>query len=85
MKKAVAIQRTLLLEIALTGDRERDLNALETYNFEGLDVMSLQKRDMVEKEHNPKIFYKGPKGVFSHSLEGKTLSIWQEFFTVEDC
>lgn len=85
MKKTVSIQRTLMLEITLTGDNERDLNALETYNFEGLNVMSLQKRDMIEKEHSPKIFVKDSRGVFSHSLKGKTLSIWQESFAVEDC
>lgn len=84
VQKVVAVRRTLILHIALTGDVERDLIALEAYDFEGIDVMSIQRRDMVEKEHDPHIFYRGPKGVFSHSMNENQLFIWEETIKVED-
>jgi len=83
MKKTVSVERTLMLSISLTGDKQRDEIALRTLNF-GVPVMSLQIRDMVEKDHDPFIFYNGPMGVFSHSLKDGELSIWEEKFTVED-
>lgn len=84
MKKTVSVERTLLLSISLTGDSHRDEIALQSLDF-GVPVMSLQIRDMVEENHEPFIFYSGPKGIFSHSLENGELSIWEEKLTVEDC
>ena len=86
MKKTVSVQRTLLLSITLTGDTTRDLIALESYEFENIPVMSIQKRDMIAMSHEPVLFYTGPKGTYSHSLgEDNVLSIWQETIAVEDC
>ena len=86
MKKVISVQRTLLLSITLTGDTTRDLIALESYGFEDIPVMSIQKRDMITMSHEPEVFYNGPKGTYSHSLgEDNVLSIWQETITVEDC
>lgn len=84
MKKKVAVERTLILSVSLTGDKQRDELALRTLNF-GVPVMSFQLRDMVKDDHDPFIFYTGPMGVFSHSLKDNELSIWEEKFTVEDC
>lgn len=86
MNKTISVQRTLLLSITLTGDTARDLIALESYGFENIPVMSIQKRDMIAMSHEPMVFYNGPKGTYSHSLgEDNVLSIWQETITVEDC
>lgn len=85
MNKKVSAQRTLLLSITLTGDMTRDLIALESYGFENIPVMSVQKRDMLTMSHEPMVFYTGPKGTYSHSLsEDNVLSIWQETIAVED-
>lgn len=85
MKKTVVVERTLILSISLTGDRQRDALAVETSKeLMSLGTMSLQVRDMVEEVHAPFIFLKNEKGVFSHSLENNTLSIWEEKFSLGD-
>ena len=83
MKKAVSVQRTLVLSIALTGDKKRDLIALNTYNFEGIKPMFPQKRDMVECEHEPKIFLVEGENAYSHSMKDNELFIWLERINVE--
>jgi len=85
MKKVVAVQRTLMLNVILTGDAERDFIALKNYDFEGLCPMEVQVRDMMSMSHGPKIFVSNKNGVFSHSLsEDNVLSIWKEDIEVED-
>jgi len=85
MKKAISVQRVLMLTVNLTGDKERDFIALKNYDFEGLQPMEAQVRDMIEMSHEPKIFLHNEKGVFSHALgEDNVLSIWKEDITVED-
>ena len=85
MKKTVTVERTLILSISLTGDRQRDALAVETSeDLMSLGTMSLQVKDMVSVPHAPFIFLKNEKGVFSHSLENNTLSIWEEKFSLED-
>lgn len=85
MKRVVSVQRTLVLSIALTGDKERDFIALSTYNFEGIKPMLPQKRDMIEGEHEPKIFLVDGEDVYSHSMKNNKLSIWREQIDVETC
>ena len=70
MKKTISVQRTLLLSITLSGDATRDLIALESYGFENIPVMSIQKRDMISMSHEPMVFYNGPKGTYSLSRRG---------------
>jgi len=85
MKKAISVQRVLMLTVNLTGDKERDFIALKNYDFEGLQPMEAQVRDMIEMSHEPKIFLSNEKGVFSHALgEDNVLSIWKENIAVED-
>lgn len=84
MEKIINVQRTLLLSITLTGDVTRDLIALGGYPFE-IPVLFAQTRDMITMPHEPVIFYRGPKGVYSHSLgEDNVLSIWKELITVKN-
>lgn len=79
------VQRVLLLSISLTGDKERDVLAIENSEVaKDFKLSSIQIRDMVEKQHCPFIFLKDEDGVYSHSLENNTLSIWQEEFSLED-
>lgn len=85
MKKTVAIERTLLLSISLTGDHKRDELAVRTCEeLTALDTMPTQIADMVSSPHTPFIFIKNEKGVFSHSMVDNTLSIWEEKFSLED-
>ena len=86
MKKAVSVQRELIVSIILTGDNERDQVALEDYDFDGLCSTWIVKRDMTKMPHEPKIFLINEKGIFSHSLgEDNKLSIWKETIKLVDC
>ena len=92
MRKTVTVKRTLLVDIALTGDAERDAIALENSMgsdsqglFPFVSNISVLVRDMVCVDHDAKIFYNGSEGVFSHSLLGNHLSIYEENITLEDC
>lgn len=86
MKKAVSVQRELIVSIILTGDNERDQVALDGYDFNGLCSTWVEKRDMTRTPHEPKIFLINEKGIFSHSLgEDNNLSIWKETIKLVDC
>ena len=84
-RKAVTVERTLLLCISLTGDSKRDELAIEACEeLTSLLTTPSQMRDMVSSPHTPFIFIKNEKGVFSHSMVDNILSIWEEKFSLED-
>lgn len=85
MIKTVCRGQSLLLTIMLTGNADVDKAAVASFDFKsaiGVDVLFAEK--VVETPHKPFVFYIGPEGMFSHSLQGNELCFWKETATVED-